>query len=184
MSQEKTTITVEREAAHLLGRLARERGVSITKVASDAIRLAVEALERGVTIDELRGMWKVQEAVKTFDDVFMPVALLTKILEGISRERLLVEFYEYGKELGVALSQELSIRDLFKNHVVLSVILPARMVRCEMQGEVCISVVLPPRSGLAEFVAATIRGILDGYNVTHKVETKSNIIRIHIEKLS
>ncbi|ABO09016.1 hypothetical protein [Pyrobaculum calidifontis] len=176
---DKTTITVCREAALKIGKLARERGLSLLKVASEALDLAAEVVIDGKTPAEVIPLVKLHKVAPVFDMVYMPLGIVAEILK--DADAYLIQFYDYGRDLGAALSRELKLSELLKNGDMLRSLIPARRVEFQRGALV---VMLPPRSGkLAHLFASFLRGLLDGFGCTrHTVSTSSNLIEANVSE--
>jgi len=178
---DKTTITVCRETALKIGKLTRERGLSLLKVASEALDLAAEVVRDGKTPAEVIPLVKLHKVAPVFDMVYMPLGIVAEILKDADADDYLIQFYDYGRELGAALSKEVKLSELLKNGDVLKSLIPARRVEFQRGNLV---VMLPPRSGkLAHLFASFLRGLLDGFGCTrHTVSTSSNLIEANVSE--
>jgi len=170
---DKTTITVFKESALKIGKLARERGLSLLKVASEALDLAAEVVRDGKTPAEAIPLVKLHKVAPVFDMVYIPLGIVAEILK--DADDYLIQFYDYGRDLGAALSKEVKLSELLKNGDALRSLIPARRVEFQRGALV---IMLPPRSGkLAHLFASFLRGLLDGFGCTrHTVSTSSNLI--------
>jgi len=178
---DKTTITVHKESALKIGKLTKERGLSLFKVASEALDLATEVVKDGKTPADIIPLVKLHRVAPVFDMVYMPLGIVAEILKEADTDVYLIQFYDYGKELGAALSKELKLSELLKNGDVLRSLIPAR--RVEFQRGTLV-VMLPPRSGrLVHLFASFLRGLLDGFGCTrHTVSTSSNLIEANVSE--
>jgi len=89
--------------------------------------------------------------------------------------------YDYGRELGAALSKEVKLSELLKNGDMLRSLIPAR--RVEFQRDALL-VEPAPESGMpTHLLESFLRGLLDGLRCTqYVVSTRSNLIEVDVSE--
>lgn len=185
MSGDKTTITVDRDVALRCSKLARELGIPLQKLASDALRIVEEVMKDGGNATDLVLTWRCVKSITTVDTATLPINILLKIFEDLEPGKYVTDFYTSGKEIGVAMSNEITFADLVKRPYILKTLIPIRYANSkETESEITITLSVPSYvKKLTPLISAYIRGILDAYGYTqHKIDIKEHIIEIKIYK--
>ncbi len=181
MSEDKTTISVNRDVALRFAKLARELGISIHKAATEALTAAEEILKDGENPTHLLYLYRVFKAKSATDSLSLPLHLLAKIFEELETGRYITLFYEAGRELGSVLAQWLAFQDLIKTPQVLKLLLPVRTAQCRVEeNNARFTLIFPPNTKrLIPLIVAYLRGVFDAYGYTqHKAEQREHVLDI------
>ena len=89
--------------------------------------------------------------------------------------------YDYGRDLGAALSKELKLSELLKNGDVLRSLIPAR--RVEFRRGILFVEPAPERGMPTHLLESFLRGLLDGFRCSrYVVSTQSNFIEVDVSE--
>ena len=185
MSGDKTTITVDRDVALRCSKLARELGMSFQKLASDALRIVEEVVKDGGSPMDLLYTWRGMKSMSATDTIALPMTILLKFFEDLQPGKFTPDFYEAGREIGIAMSHEITFADLVKRPLIFKILLPLRSANNrETEREIISTLAIPPYSKrLTPLFSAYIRGLLDAYGYTqHKIEVREHIIEVIMYK--
>ncbi|MEM0462633.1 MAG: hypothetical protein QXJ71_10120 [Pyrobaculum sp.] len=102
-SVSRTTVPVESEVAKEASSVAKAQGYSVVKLASDALKLAVELLRRGITPGKAIEMFRLLEKALAFDVVPVPLSyleLVAKKWKTCEDEEVIAFLKETGAKFG------------------------------------------------------------------------------------
>jgi len=180
----RTTVPVEADAAREFSEMAKIHGYSVVRLASDALRLAVELFRRGISPSRGLEMFKLLELAIAFDVVPVPLPLLELFAEkwGVcDDEEVAKALREVGAKFGQLAATRLTFPELVQTAAQLFALFPTARLSYTRRGGAWRIVFIAPGEKSAKCLAYFAEEAIRQWKCQPKIAMEKNVITAEIE---
>jgi len=179
----RTTVPVEDDVAKEASALAKSRRLSLTRLSSDALRLAVELFRRGISPSRGLEMFRLMELALVFDIVPVPLPLLELFAEkwGVCEDEDVVKMLkETGAKFGQLVSAHFSFPELVQTVAQLFSFFPTARLSFTRRGEMWRIVFIAPGEKSVKCLTNFAEEAIRQWKCRPKITSEKNIITAEI----